>query len=264
MSVLSDLSISLKSYGKALRFIATHRLSKFFILPFILNMLLFFGGFALIGLAVDWLKEILFDQLDSWLGQLAWIATLKKIIYVFVWIAFKLLYFLLFVFFGGFIVLLFMSPALAYLSEKTEQLIKGTTFPFSVDQLVRDTFRGILVALRNMSIEFLYVILLFFIGFIPVINLAVPFILFAISSYFYGFSFMDYTNERSKRSVSESVSFLRKHKGAVTGNGLVFCLVLVVPYVGVFLAGFVAIVSVVAGTMTALELDDQSSSSSST
>jgi CysZ protein len=255
MALLTDIKASWQAYPRALKFISEHHLAKFFIVPFILNLVLFFGGMSLIGLAVDWLKTIVFEQMDSWLGELAWIAMLKKVVYVFLWIVFKLIYFLLFAFFGGFIVLMVMSPVLAYLSEKTESIVSGTNFPFHIDQLVRDTFRGIVLALRNMCIELFYIVALFIVGFLPVVNLVIPFVLFGISAYFYGFSFMDYTNERRKRSVQESVHFMRRHKGAAIGNGLVFCLVLIIPYVGVFLAGFIAIVSVVAGTLTMLEID---------
>jgi CysZ protein len=60
---------------------------------------------------------------------------------------------------------------------------------------------------------------------------------------------MDYTLERKKLSVSQSVDFVRKHKGIAISNGLIFALTIILPFCGTFLAPFVSIFSVVGATL---------------
>ena len=76
-----------------------------------------------------------------------------------------------------------------------------------------------------------------------------------VSSYFYGFSFIDYSNERNKLSVKESVRFIRKNKGLSVGIGMIFSFCFYVPYLGGIVASFLAVVSTVAATLAVLEKD---------
>ena len=82
--------------------------------------------------------------------------------------------------------------------------------------------------------------------------------LFLVSSYFYGFAFIDYTNERRRLTISQSVDFIRKNKGMAIGNGFVFALAMLVPFCGTTIAGFIAIISVVAATISTHKMVDLS------
>ncbi len=107
-----------------------------------------------------------------------------------------------------------------------------------------------LIALRNLFLETAWTILLPVLGiFIPVIGWFGVIPMFIISAYFYGFSFIDYTSERRKMSIGNSISFVRTHKWLAISNGTMFCLFLLIPFIGVLLSGFVAIISVVAATL---------------
>jgi CysZ protein len=216
----------------------------------LLNVLIFVGGIYGIGeltqVLEDWLVEIV--SLD---GATFWGAVyLKNIIGGFVWVLFKFVFFVLFATIGGYIIIMLMSPVFAILSEKTEEILTGNKYPFNGDQLMRDVARGVMVAMRNMLIEVGYLIVFFIVGFIPVIGQFAAIALFLISSYFYGFAFIDYTNERRRLSISQSVKFIREHKGMAIGNGFVFALAMLIPFCGTTIAGFVAIVSVVAATIS--------------
>jgi CysZ protein len=61
---------------------------------------------------------------------------------------------------------------------------------------------------------------------------------------------IDYTNERYKLSVSESISFIRKNKGLAIGNGFIFALIFAIPVAGMLVA---PIVAVIAATIIAVE-----------
>ncbi len=244
-----DIGTGLETYFKAIGFIFKHNLWGYFFVPIAINILLFVFGIYGIGYLTDILQNYLVEL--TTLNQADFFGSdyLKSLLSGAVWIVMKIIFFFLFTYLGGFITLIIMSPFLALLSEKTEEILTGNKYPFNADQLMRDIVRGIIIALRNMLIETGYVILAFILGFIPVVNIAAQIVLFFISSYFYGFSFMDYTNERRRLTVKQSIRFIRQNKGIAVANGAVFSLLLMIPFCGYSLAGFGAIISVVAATI---------------
>lgn len=146
------------------------------------------------------------------------------------------------------------SPLFAYLSEKTESIMEGKDFPFNFRQLLKDMARGIKLALRNTLWQTVYIISLLILSFIPVVGWVVPVMTLLVECYYYGFSMLDYSCERHKLSASESISFIGKHKGLAIGNGMVFYLMHLVPFVGWVLAPAYA---VVAATISLYHKDDR-------
>ena len=245
-----QLELGFRTYFKAISFIFSNNLWWTFIFPVVINILLFLGGYAIIESYTvnlqDWLTDkIGIDRTDFFLSQFAGAA---------VWILLKVLFFFLFTFYGGYITLIILSPLFAYISERTEEIVSGKKYPFDLNQFLNDILRGVFIAFRNLFLETVWMILLFILSFIPVIGWlgAVP--LFIISAYFYGFSFIDYTSERRKMKIGKSIEFVRVHKWLVISNGTMFSLFLLIPFCGVLLSGFVAIVSVVAATLAVNEI----------
>ena len=251
-----DFGISFKAYGKALDLIFTKGLWWFFIFPILLNVLMWFGGYAL----MDALKDYTIEWITGSSGlqeATFWGADfIRSAMSGFFLVVFKITFFFIFATFGGYIVLIVLSPVFAYLSEKTEQIITGKDYPFDGDQLMRDIVRGVLIAMRNLMIETGYMLAAFILGFIPLIGQLAGIVLFFISSYFYGFSFMDYVLERQRLTVRQSVLFIREHKGAAVANGLIFSIFMFIPFCGMTLAGFMAIIATVAATISTLEVVD--------
>ncbi|MGE0561580.1 MAG: EI24 domain-containing protein [Flavobacteriales bacterium] len=245
-----DFGIGLSAYGKALEIIFSKGLWWFFIFPVILNVLFFFGGFALI----DWLTEyttgwaynLVNDENATYWG----VEYVQGILSGFIWLVFKILFFFVFAYLGGYIVIIFMAPVFSILSEKTEKILTGKKYPFDADQLMRDIVRGVLIAFRNLFIELVFILAVFMLSFIPVVGQLGAIFLFFVSSYFYGFSFMDYTVERQRYSIAQSVDFIRKNKGIAVANGVLFSVFMLIPFCGYTLAGFVSIISVVAATIS--------------
>tara|TARA_B100000963_G_C22541440_1_gene632402 strand:- start:925 stop:1158 length:234 start_codon:yes stop_codon:yes gene_type:complete len=67
---------------------------------------------------------------------------------------------------------------------------------------------------------------------------------------------MDYTNERNKFSISESVSNIRENKGLSIGLGFVFLICFSIPLIGTFVAGIASIISVVAATTSMIDYSE--------
>lgn len=254
MTFSKQIELGFGTFFRAISFIFSNGLWWAFLFPLAFNILLFFGGYALIGTLTDDLQELVLDRIRVEGGDFLLAEYLPGFVEVVIWVIVKVLFFFVFAYVGGYVTLILLSPLFAYLSERTEEIISGNRYPFVLAQFLRDILRGVLIALRNLFLETAWMVLLFILGFIPVIGWlgAVP--LFMISAYFYGFSFIDYTSERRKMSIGQTVDFVRTNKWLAIAAGSMFCLLLLVPFCGVLLSGFVAIVSVVGATLAVNEI----------
>lgn len=257
MNYRQGFRLGLRTYSQALAFMMRNGLGWYFIFPLLFNALLFIGGFY----SVSALSDGMITSLSEWVNIEHWdfwgsgfIVTLIK---GFIWVVLRILFFIIYAYIGGYVILILLSPVFAFLSEKTEEKLSGTKLPFNGVQFIKDIIRGVLLALRNLTVEMLFTILLFILSFIPIVGYLTPIALFLVSAYFYGFSFLDYTFERRRMKIDMSVRLMRNNKGLAIGNGFVFSLVLLIPYIGVMLAGFISIISVVAATLAASEVVDR-------
>lgn len=265
--MFKNFGIGLSSYGKAIELLFSKGLIWYMVFPILLNVLFLVLGWLGIGSITDfvenWIEGITKIEKDSFVGAeyLTPVSTyISGIASGFVWILMKFIFFFVFAYFGGYIVVICLSPVFAFLSEKTEEILTGNKYKFNGDQMMRDVVRGILLALRNLFIELFYMIAIFILGlFIPLIGGVIgSVLLFFISSYFYGFSFIDYNNERRRMKLKDSVQFMRANKGVAIANGMVFSVFLLIPFCGTTLAGFVAIISVIAATISTHKIVDLS------
>jgi CysZ protein len=97
--------------------------------------------------------------------------------------------------------------------------------------------------------ELLLTIPILLLGFIPVIGVFSTVLLLLVQAYYAGFGNMDYTLERHFK-YSESIQFVKNHRGLAIGNGMVFMLFLLIPIIGVIL---VLPLSVTAATLKTVE-----------
>jgi CysZ protein len=189
--------------------------------------------------AVTWLSEVL--GVERWLHrqQSAAFSFLFLMGGIMVRLILVLFYFSLF----KFLFLIIGSPLFAYLSEKTEAIIEGKEFSFSLSQLIRDMGRGSKLSLRNCLWQTVYMVCILLLSFIPLIGWITPLISAFLECYFYGFSMLDYSCERHQLSASESIAFIGKRRGLAIGNGLIFYLMHFIPFVGWIFAPSYAVVA---------------------
>ena len=259
MSFLDQISKSLSYHGKALGFIIANKFAWTLFVPIaVFIALLGFGIFAIGSYCAD----MLVDMAGNLLEESPFLITIFS---TFIIIVIRILLFIFFGLWGGYIVVVIMSPFLAYVSEKTETILSGREYKFDFPQFIHDIFRGIALAIRNMFMELLISIVIFFLPVIPIIGALTSVtlgtvLLFFVSAYFYGFSFIDYTLERQRLSVQQSVKLMRQQKGTACGHGLIFALILFIPIVGAFISAVYAIISTVASTMEFVERQNNSES----
>jgi len=148
------------------------------------------------------------------------------------------------------IIMAFSAPFMSPVSEKIERHLLGDKHPHRNTSFQQQLWRGIRINFRNLFMELWLTILILIVSFIPIIGWITSLLLFVIQAYYAGFGNMDYTLERHYK-YQDSLNFVRKHRGAAIGNGMVFMLFLLIPVIGVIL---VLPLSVTAATVKTVEL----------
>ncbi len=249
MTLFEQFGLGVKSYFTAISLLLKTRLWIYFIYPVLIYLLLFFAGFYFIDqlttLAESGINDLLkLDNPPYWLGYL------QTALHFFLFIGLKIIFYFIYSAFSKYIVLILMSPVMAILSAKTETIVTGISFPFETKQFLKDIFRACALALRNLCLQLLAVLLSFSLMWIPIAGWLLPFFVLLLSYYFCGFSMLDYVNERKKRSVSQSVIYIRKNKGIAIGNGFIFSVMFAIPFAGLV---FVTMVAPVAACLAIME-----------
>lgn len=251
LSFWEQLGLGMRTYIDSMGFVFQKGLWMYFLYPLILALLMFYGSYSL--------SDMLSSKCETWLRDLigegsteGWFSYVSGFLHFFLNIAFKIIFFFVYSTFSKYIILILMSPLMALLSEKTEEILTGNKYPFQLIQFMKDVLRGTVIALRNMLIEFSIIFICIFIAWIPVLGWITPLFLLVISYYFYGFSMLDYCCERKRMSVKEGVSFVRKNKGLAIGNGFIFSLLFAIPFFGTLLA---PVLAPVAASISVVELE---------
>ena len=244
MKIGKQIGIGFKGYSKAWTLIFKRGFAKYLLFPLLLNIVIFWIGTDYVLELADTARDALINWMNIHEGDFWGAKFLNSAVSGLVTFLIYVLFLIIFVYTGGYIIIIILSPVFSVISEKTEyKLTYGkSNYPFELKQFLKDILRGITLAIRNIIYETFIMIAVFIISFIPVIGWFGTIFMFFISAYFFGFSYMDYTSERKKRTVKESVKFIRKYKWVAITNGSVFSIALVIPYCGVAASAFVAII----------------------
>lgn len=246
----------LYGFARAGSFMFRHRMAWMFLAP-VLLWALFASGLFHVG---NWLAE----SAQAWTGKYLGLAVpdagrtgwpgfwddLKALLNgareVLVWLVLKLALLWLMGLLGKYVVLVLLSPLLAYASERTEELLTGTSVPFRWGRWLREVLRGIAMALRNGAVEMGITVLAWITTlFLPLLAPVTALLLWAVSCWFYGFSMFDYIHERRGLGLRASLRAARERRGAVLANGLLFNLLMKVPVLGMITAPLLGAVGAV-------------------
>jgi len=226
--LLKEIVIAIQSWSEAHRFIKTHRLFKWIIIPGIIYTLLFIVGmyffWSSADHAVSWISRQL--QIEPWLQKKRseWLSFIFVMMGMMLRLILVLFYFSLF----KYLILIIGAPVFAYLSEKTEAIIYEKEHSFNWPELRKDVARGIKLALRNAGWQTGYLIGLIFLSLLPLIGWITPVIALMMECYYFGFSMLDYSFARNDFTLARSIHFTGRHKGLAIGNGLLFYLLHIV------------------------------------
>ncbi|MCW3104436.1 MAG: hypothetical protein JWO09_2876 [Bacteroidetes bacterium] len=242
--MFKQFGAAVKAYGTAIRLITGNNLWVYFLYPVVIGILLLIGGAALIESLSAFLKRQFLERIS--LPDPLPAGVIRFLIHT----GLRILFFFVYAIILKYLILIVLSPVLAILSERTDEIITGKKYPFSFLQLMKDALRGSFIACCNAIFQLGMVLSCFALMLIPVAGWISPLLLLLINYYFYGFSMMDYTSERYKLSAAGSMRFTRKNRGLAIGNGFIFALLFAIPFAGVIIA---PILAVVAATIVSIE-----------
>jgi CysZ protein len=131
-----------------------------------------------------------------------------------------------------FVFLIVCSPVLGLLSEKAEEKLLNTHYPFSTKQLLIDIKRGLLISLRNALKQLLFMLILLPLSFIPVVGIIFTILIIILDCYYFGFGFLDYNCERHKLSYKQSIRLISANRPYAIGIGAGLLIMLLIPVVG--------------------------------
>lgn len=273
--MLKDLLLGYRSYWNALRFIKEHKLYLYFFLPILLFVGIYYLGFAF----ESWKNEASQGSESAGFWLKIWYAIVYGFYTAMAYLVFK---------FMRYILIICLSPILSIVSERVERIITGNVYKFNLKQLIKDVKRTINLSIRNLIWEFgivysfwLLIMILGWVFQVPtvIVGYIQTGVAMLIGFYYYGFSFIDYMNERRRLSIAQSVEFVKKHRGFAFALGSVFTILfhytnkyfvgakddfssnafLVIVIVSSIIMSIIPIVTIVAATLGVHEIVDLSS-----
>jgi CysZ protein len=215
MLFFRNLYIALRAYYKAVLFIREHKLYWFILIPAALMPVIYKLGDLIrthqVTISDESMTDIVWSMIRMMLEITAGLTLMK---------------------FSKYLVVMLLSPLFSFLSMKCERIMTGNTYPFDLTQFINDIKRGLRIAIRNILWHYFFFFLIFIVAWAgwehpeksPVFYLS-----FIIGFFYYGFSFLDYVNERLRMNLSESIQFIRSHRGLAIGIGMIYSLMILVP-----------------------------------
>lgn len=225
-SMVQAVFDSVRAYGEALPIINKLGLWRYFVVPIIISIV--------VGVSIFIAAWGFSDDLGEFMAR-AWVWEFGKETFTVIAeiISFILITALGFIVYKA-VVMALSAPFMSPVSEKIEAYMRPGEHYYRNTDFNDQLWRGIRINARNLTMELLWTVPLFFLGLIPVIGLIAPILLFCMQAYYAGFGNMDYTLER-QYGYRESIRFVKRNRGTAIGNGLVFMTVLFIPVVGLIL-----------------------------
>jgi CysZ protein len=204
------------------------------LIPLLINIVVFS---LLVWFGVDQFEQLMNRFLpndDSWLAWLRWL----------LWPLFTLAIVLVIFYTFTVIANLIAAPFNGLLAEKVERYLGGelATEPSSVKQMVKEVLPSISSELRKLFYFLLRAIPLLILFFIPVLNVAAPFLWLLFSAWFLAIEYGDYPMANHKLTFKQQHQRLKRARMTSLAFGGTLTAMMMVP-----LLNFVAMPAAVAG-----------------
>ncbi|MEL6123932.1 MAG: EI24 domain-containing protein, partial [Bacteroidota bacterium] len=135
-----------------------------------------------------------------------------------------------------YLVMIFTATLMSMLSEEVENDLSGhPSRQVGFSSMIKEIIRGASIAGRNLLIELGLTLVIFVIGAVLGMTPIAAIVVLLIQAYYAGFGNLDFWAERHLNHT-ETIRFMRDHRGMCIANGGVFLLLLSIPIVGAFLA----------------------------
>ncbi len=216
MKLITEIKIAILSYPKAF-----HLITKFKLIKYVVALVLLILIFVLPILMIDGMASFISAFIPYFNGEkyteigVSFLASIS-----------------------GFFLLIFLTPIFSIVSEEVHNKLTGKKNPFSIKQLVQNILRGIKITGRNLLYEYVAIVFVIvglnFFSENWLFSVLSRLLIFMITSYFYGFSIMDYALENKQLNYKESIKYVRTHAGYAIGLGAVYYFVISVNNIELF------------------------------
>lgn len=222
MNFIRHFILGIKSYWKAIGYIREHKLYWYLPIPATLMLIIYSIGSRIASWQASW---------DPELGCLE-CSNMNETIWFMVKMLLSISLGLVLMKFAKYIVVIVLSPLLSILSQSVEKKLTNNEYPFSLRQTLHDVRRGIRIALRNVMWEYIFFLVILIVsalGWEEAHQSPIFYLTFVIGFFYYGFSFIDYINERRRLDIDQSIHFMRNHRGLAIAIGTIYSILILVP-----------------------------------
>jgi len=245
--MIKDIINGIRAYFKAIKIIKELNLWKYFLIPVILGLFL---GLIFISTAYS-----LSDNIGNLISRYWKFDFGKGIVQSISNFIGGISVLLIGIMLYKHILMALSSPFMTPVSERVEKYLNGYIRKDNIKP-INQLIRSIKLNSINLVKELILTIPLMILSFIPLIGIFFMVLTFYYQAYFAGIGNMDYTLERHL-NYKESQAFYRKYKGVAVGNGIVFTLLLFIPFVGIMISLPVATVAATLETVKKLKEEKQ-------
>jgi len=241
--MIQDLFTGARYLFKGFSLIHQKGIRRFAYIPMAINTLLFsFAIWLGINQFEQWMDNLMPTWLPEWLlGWIMWI----------IWPLFAGLLMLIVFFSFSIIANLLAAPFNGVLAEAVEDKLLGqrpTGLPWK--QIIKETPLMLWNELRKIGYFLLWIIPLFILSWIPVINIIAPLLWIILSSWMLAIDYHDYPMANNHLKFPQQRALLRKKRSLALGFGLATLGATLIPFIN-----FLVIPAAVAGA-TALYLGE--------
>ncbi|MGM0477731.1 MAG: EI24 domain-containing protein [Bacteroidota bacterium] len=222
MNFFRHFALGIRSYWSAIKFIKAHKLYWYIPIPALLMLILYFIGNQFATWNAGW---------DAELGCVE-CSNMNETIWFLIKMLLSISIGLVLMKFAKYIVVVMLSPLLSIISQVVEKKLTNNYYPFSLRQTLHDVRRGIRIAMRNVMWEYVFFLVILIVsafGWEQAHQSPVFYLTFVIGFFYYGFSFIDYVNERRRLDIDQSIHFMRNHRGLAIAIGTIYSVLILVP-----------------------------------
>ncbi|CAA0207486.1 conserved membrane hypothetical protein [Tenacibaculum maritimum] len=245
--MIKNMLRGIKAYFEAATLIFKLKLWKYFRIPMLVSLIT--------AIFIASLSYGLSDDIGSYISDFwKWEFGKETIAFISSFIGGLVVFFIGLILYKH-IVMALSAPFMSPVSEKIEVYLRGEKHKHRNTSFQEQLIRGGRISVRNLVRELVITIPILLLGLIPVVGVFATIALFLIQAYYAGFGNMDYTLERHFK-YKESINFVRKNKGLAIGNGIVFILFLLIPFIGVILVLPLSVTAATVETIKRIELEE--------
>ena len=213
--------VGVRYFFDGVRFMRQPGVKRYVVLPILLNIILVgAASWWGVNLISEW-TEALSSWLPNWLAWLYWLLMPLMVLTLVLALAY---------FFSTFLMML-MAPINGLLSEKVDQLQGAQLPPESLWSITKRTLWRELVKLWYLLPRYLLLVIL---SFVPIVNVAVPFLWMIVTCWVMALQYIDYSFDNRQLAFAETKSALHQDRMTVLGFGATVALFFSIPVVNWF------------------------------